>query len=508
MRATDAWAISERGVPSLELMEAAGLALAEAAQAAAATGPDPDRLRQGQQRRRRAGRGSPARRLGPRGRGAAAVAGRRAVRRCRGQSGAPRRPPFRELGGDDAAAALDGSGAIVDAIFGTGFEGSPRDPAAAAIEAINGCGAPVVAADIASGVDASTGEVAGAAVEAAITVSFHAAKLGHWIAPGKRRTGRAAGGADRDPARRPGRGARRADPRPRCSSCCARRGADSTKFSSGQVLVAGGSRGLTGAVCMVVACGDPRRRRLRDRRRAGGARGDLRDQADRGDVGRLPERRRPPDAATPPSRSSRRPTRAAAVVLGPGLGRAEDELRAGRRGRAAVRGAPGARRRRAQRARRAARAARRARGPDGAHPARRRARAAARRRAPTRLEPGASPARPRRPSAPGRSSCSRATTRSSPLPASGSIVNGAREPGAGDRGDRRRAQRDDRGADRARAGAVRRRPPRPSTRTPAPGAPPPAAIGAPESVIAGDVIEAIPAGLAPGGRRAREGARR
>ena len=53
---------------------------------------------------------------------------------------------------------------MIDAIFGTGFAGAPRDPAAAAIEAINECGAPVVAADIASGVDASTGEVEGAAV--------------------------------------------------------------------------------------------------------------------------------------------------------------------------------------------------------------------------------------------------------------------------------------------------------------------------------------------------------
>ena len=55
---------------------------------------------------------------------------------------------------------------MVDAIFGTGFAGAPREPADAAIEAINACGAPVVAADIASGVDASTGEVAGAAVDA------------------------------------------------------------------------------------------------------------------------------------------------------------------------------------------------------------------------------------------------------------------------------------------------------------------------------------------------------
>ena len=55
---------------------------------------------------------------------------------------------------------------MVDAIFGTGFSGSPREPAAAAIDAIDRCGAPVVACDIASGVDASSGEVEGVAVEA------------------------------------------------------------------------------------------------------------------------------------------------------------------------------------------------------------------------------------------------------------------------------------------------------------------------------------------------------
>ena len=47
----------------------------------------------------------------------------------------------------------------------------------------------MVAADIASGVGASSGEAEGAAVKADITVSFHAAKVGHWIAPGKALTG-------------------------------------------------------------------------------------------------------------------------------------------------------------------------------------------------------------------------------------------------------------------------------------------------------------------------------
>ena len=97
--------------------------------------------------------------------------------------------PAREVGPDEVAGALADSGAIVDAIFGTGFSGAPRSPAADAIEAINRSGAPAVAADVASGVDAATGEVEGPAVEAAVTVAFHAAKLGHRIAPGKRHAG-------------------------------------------------------------------------------------------------------------------------------------------------------------------------------------------------------------------------------------------------------------------------------------------------------------------------------
>ncbi len=111
------------------------------------------------------------------------------------------------------------------------------------------CGAPVVACDIASGVDASSGEVEGVAVEADLTVSFHAAKLGHRVAPGKWHTGelRVApigipDGAPASPA------AGTIDPS--VLELAPRRGQRSTKFSSGQVAIAGGSRGLTGAVRM------------------------------------------------------------------------------------------------------------------------------------------------------------------------------------------------------------------------------------------------------------------
>jgi NAD(P)H-hydrate epimerase len=154
-----------------------------------------------------------------------------------------------ELGPDEIVARLRGSGAVVDAIFGTGFSGAPREPAAAAIEAANRCPAPIVACDVPSGVDASTGEVGGAAIEAAVTVGFHAAKLGHRIAPGKRHTGRLVLAPIGIPDDGP-RGAAGGTIEPAVLGLAPRRGSASTKFSSGQVAVAGGSRGLTGAVRM------------------------------------------------------------------------------------------------------------------------------------------------------------------------------------------------------------------------------------------------------------------
>ncbi len=228
IRAVDRWAIEERGVPEADLMEAAGSALADAILELQPSGP----------LRIICGKGNNG------GDGLIAAEKLR-------QSGYE--VEVHELFGAQPPADLDawlqGAGAVIDAIFGTGFAGAPRQPALAAIEAINRCEAPVVACDIASGVDASSGEIVGEAVEATLTVSFHAAKVGHFVAPGKWHTGELKVAQIGIPDGAP---AETAAGRIEATvlDLAPRRGQRSTKFSSGRVVIAGGSRGLTGAVQM------------------------------------------------------------------------------------------------------------------------------------------------------------------------------------------------------------------------------------------------------------------
>jgi NAD(P)H-hydrate epimerase len=135
---------------------------------------------------------------------------------------------------------------IVDALFGTGFHGEPREEAARQIEAINESGAPVVAVDIPSGVNASTGEVPGAAVSAVLTVTFHGRKVGHEVAPGRFRRGEVVV-ADIGLEHRE---TRHAVATPSILDLVPRRRPGGTKYTSGSVLVVGGSPGMTGAVCL------------------------------------------------------------------------------------------------------------------------------------------------------------------------------------------------------------------------------------------------------------------
>ena len=135
---------------------------------------------------------------------------------------------------------------VVDALFGTGFSGVPRPAASRLIEAINELGAPVVAVDIPSGVDATTGQVQGEAARAALTVTFAGRKLGHVVAPGRDLCGEvvvADIGLDEGETN-----ARRA--LPEIVREVPLRGPDDSKYSAGMVVVVGGSPGLTGAVCL------------------------------------------------------------------------------------------------------------------------------------------------------------------------------------------------------------------------------------------------------------------
>ncbi|MFE4634642.1 NAD(P)H-hydrate dehydratase [Streptomyces sp. NPDC056773] len=95
---------------------------------------------------------------------------------------------LRAAGGRLAGAVPERADLVLDGLVGIGGRGPLRPAAAALVERIP-AGAVVVAVDLPSGVDADTGEVAGAAVTADVTVTFGAYKPGLLIDPGASRAG-------------------------------------------------------------------------------------------------------------------------------------------------------------------------------------------------------------------------------------------------------------------------------------------------------------------------------
>jgi NAD(P)H-hydrate epimerase len=245
MRATDQWAIETKGVPAGQLMERAGEGLARAVV-----------------------KHAPAGRIavvcGKGNNGGDGLVAARLLRQAGREVDVLAVWPTEWMGEDAQAQVkvlpgpapvpfhpdrLQKAHAIVDAVLGTGFEGAPRDPVDAVILAINSARARVIAADVPSGVNASTGEVEGSAVRALATATFHQAKPGLWISPGKEHAGVVEVVDIGIPMGAPGEaeigliGGGVLFEMPRRTSA-------STKFSSGNVFIIGGSHGLTGAPSM------------------------------------------------------------------------------------------------------------------------------------------------------------------------------------------------------------------------------------------------------------------
>ena len=213
---------------------------------------------------------------------------------------------LREAGRETSENA-DGADVIIDALFGTGFHGEPRADAAEQIERINRAGPPVVAVDVPSGVDASTGETAGAAVDAQVTVTMHAPKVGLVVGPGRFHAGEVEV-ADI--------GLEHAETQHRLVTeeiltLVPRKREPETKYTAGAVLVVGGSPGMTGAVCLAA---------------------EASFRADAGYVAvAVPEPSLPVVEArlleavkVPLDRIGELTERASAFAIGPGLGRGED----------------------------------------------------------------------------------------------------------------------------------------------------------------------------------------
>jgi ADP-dependent NAD(P)H-hydrate dehydratase / NAD(P)H-hydrate epimerase len=132
---------------------------------------------------------------------------------------------------------------VVDAVFGTGFTGPPRRPAARLLEEMAALSAHVLALDVPSGVDASTGEIAGPAVKAQRTITFHGLKVGLAVAPGRFY----AGEVEVADIGLPSADTRHNRVSPEILELVPRRGVADNKYSAGSVLIVGGSTGLTGA---------------------------------------------------------------------------------------------------------------------------------------------------------------------------------------------------------------------------------------------------------------------
>lgn len=83
----------------------------------------------------------------------------------------------------------DGADLVIDAIFGAGLTRGLDETIGAVLTRVRSCNIPVIAVDVPSGIDGTTGIDLGGALKADITVTFFRKKPGHLLLPGREHAG-------------------------------------------------------------------------------------------------------------------------------------------------------------------------------------------------------------------------------------------------------------------------------------------------------------------------------
>ena len=154
--------------------------------------------------------------------------------------------------GSEADEAVSAASFLIDALLGTGSKGAPRGAIAAAIECALRSGKPIVAIDIPSGVDATTGHAEFPSIRAEMTVTLALPKAGLAIEPGREHAGRLIVADIGIPeslvaGQRPSHLLASAE---WARTLLPGRAADAHKGTVGRVLFVGGSAGMMGAVAL------------------------------------------------------------------------------------------------------------------------------------------------------------------------------------------------------------------------------------------------------------------
>ncbi len=158
-----------------------------------------------------------------------------------------------EAGLDSMADELGSAAIIVDALLGTGLTSEVKGLYRRVIDQVNGLkDIPVVAVDVPSGIDATTGKVLGSAVKAWLTCTFGLPKIGLFNYPGREN----AGEVEVIDICIPGSLIKESDintfvqEEDDFAGLLPKRSPDSHKGTYGHVLVVAGSPGKTGAASM------------------------------------------------------------------------------------------------------------------------------------------------------------------------------------------------------------------------------------------------------------------